>query len=59
MFTKRKSLGVVGIVSSTIGAVTLPEDPGTWWSRLTTVGEMVVDNPLSGIAIIVGLALLV
>ena len=58
MFTKKKSLSAVGTMISIIGIIALPEDVGTWGSRITTVREMVGDNPISGVAIVVGLAML-
>ena len=55
----KRILGLVGTVIATIGAVTLPEDLGTWEHRLNQLGKIAGGNPLSVFAIVVGLALLV
>ena len=58
MSTKKKLLGVAGTLASIIGAITLPDDVGTWGNRIAYIWDMVKDNPISGFAIVVGLVLL-
>ncbi|MDO8750545.1 MAG: DUF2299 family protein [Dehalococcoidia bacterium] len=58
MFTKKRLLSVAGTVISIISIVTLPDDAGAWWGRITAIWDMTKGNPVSSVALIVGLALL-
>jgi hypothetical protein len=42
-----------------IGLVSLPKDASTWWERIRDAASMFRDNPISGVAIVFGVALLV
>ena len=49
---------VGGAMIAFIGIISLPADLHTWWNRLQDVAGMLGDNPVSGVAVLVGILLL-
>jgi len=53
-----RSLNLVGAIITAIGLITLPDDIAMWIDRLGGLVEAVRENPISGLAALIGIVIL-